>query len=92
MIFTRVFVLERKFTHAWGAQAVFWGEHRSREALQWHRASYFVLGAQSSLGGHLSRLGGTSSDLGEGAQGPEITPSPLRGAWPGYIKSSIQKI
>ena len=36
---------------------------RPRNTLQWHRACYFFKDAQSSLGDHISRLGGTSSDL-----------------------------
>ena len=34
------------------------GGHRPQNVLQWHRACYF-------LSGHTSRLGGSSSDLGE---------------------------
>ena len=69
------FVLERTFTHAWEAQAIFWGT----QALKYTPAAlglllFFVV--QPSLGWHNSRLGGTSSDSG-GETAPEM---PFHGA------------
>ena len=54
MMFTRVFILERKFAHAWGDTSSILGGNMPRKALQWHRACYFVFGAQLSLGSHFS--------------------------------------
>ena len=71
-MFTCVFVLEQKFTYAWGTNSISKG-HRSRKALQWHRAYYFVLWYNSCLEKHISRLGCTSSNLGE--YSPEVPPS-----------------
>ena len=40
------------------------GEHMLRNALQWHRGFYFLMGHNSRLGGTFLASGGTSSDLG----------------------------
>ena len=52
LAFTRVFRLETKFqSRLEGRKQNFWG-HRSRNALQWYRASYFLAGATHfSFGG-----------------------------------------
>ena len=58
MTFTRIFVLERKFSCAWeGCTSSIFGGHKPQNTLQWHWACYFILernprlGAQFSLGG-----------------------------------------
>ena len=36
----------------------YYGGHRSQNALQWHRACYFLLGLNPRSGEHISRVGG----------------------------------
>ena len=61
-MFTRVFVIERKFAHAWGEQAVFWVT-QAPKSTPVAAGLLLCFGARSSLGGHIFRLGSTSSNL-----------------------------
>ena len=84
-VFTRVFLLGTKFNSRFRRHRQYFGGLRPRNALQWHRAWYFLLGrAQPSLGRHTSRLGSTL--LAWGAQavvwGGTARKCPPRGAGP----------
>ena len=57
------FVTEKNVAHFWGAQAVIWGA-QSSIASPWHWACYFLLGRNSRLGRHISRLGTQAMILG----------------------------
>ena len=65
MTFTRIFFLERKFVYTWGGTSSIFGGRRPRNALQWHRACYFILRHNCRLGstilsseGHKQWFGG----------------------------------
>ena len=70
LAFNRVFLSGTRLYLRLGSTSSDWGD-RSRNALQWYRTCYFLLG-------HNTRLGGTRSDLG--GHGPEMAP-PRRRAW-----------
>ena len=74
------FVLERDFTHAWGGTSSILREHRSRNALQGHRACYFRLGQNPRLWGTFLAWGAQA--VIRGAQPGNA--SPPRGAGYGY--------
>ena len=67
------FVLERNFTHVWeGTNSFLGGAGPEMHSSGTGPVTFFRGSAQSSLGGgHNSRLGGTSNDLG-GRYGPKI--------------------
>ena len=70
MMFTRIFVLYRKFTNAWG--------HRPRNALHWYRTCYFVLGHTPSSGGTILAWGARPRNAPHSAGPTAQTPYTLR--------------
>ena len=64
LAFTHVFCPGTKPHSRLGGYKQYFGEHRPKNVLQCHRASYFLSGHNPRLGGTLLAWGGTSSDLG----------------------------
>ena len=86
------FVLGRDSTHAWGAPAVFWGGTRPKMhfsgagPVSFFWGTILAWGAQAViLEGHITRLWGTSSELGKTA--PKIPPLVA----PGLIHSAAHE-
>ena len=63
IVFTRAFVLEQKCTYAWGGgtSSIFGGAQDPKSTLV-APGQLLWFGVQSLLGGHIFRLGGSSSD------------------------------
>ena len=84
MTLTRIFVLKRKFAYPGGGTSSVFGRHKPRNALQWHRACYFILGHNLCLGSAILAWGGHKQWYG--GHSPEMSPYGARPAL--YISAS----